>query len=115
MIVLKKDIKLLRLMGGKIPFLEWLDSLRNERVRQVIQARIDRVALGNLGDFRTVGSSVVELRVHFGPGYRIYLGLEGDRVVILICGGDKSRQHEDIKKAQQYWKEYKKGKGHEHR
>jgi putative addiction module killer protein len=64
-----------------------------------------RLRLGNFGDARRVGD-IFELRVQFGPGYRIYYGRDGDRIVILLCGGDKGSQARDIERAQGYWREY---------
>jgi len=93
--------------NGNIPFNEWLDSLKDRKTRAIIRARINRVRLGNLGDCKSVGEGVMELRIKFGAGYRIYFGQEGDTVIILLSGGDKSSQDQDIKQAKQYWKDYK--------
>lgn len=95
-----------------LPFTAWLTALGDTRGRQKILARIDRLRLGNFGDHRSVGEGVTELKIHFGPGYRVYLGQEGNELVILLLGGDKSSQDEDIKKAHSYWKDYKKEKRH---
>lgn len=65
--------------------------------------------MGNLGDHHSVGEGVSELRFSFGPGYRIYYGIEDKKIILLLCGGDKSTQKRDIKKAIQYWKDYKEG------
>lgn len=91
---------------GKKPFGEWLLSLRDKTARARILARLDRLFLGNFGDTRQVGAGVWELRFHFGPGYRVYLGLAAERIVILLCGGDKSSQTADIRRAQECWKDY---------
>lgn len=80
-------------------FESWFLRLKDRAGRFRIQARIDRLELGNLGDFKSVGSGVFELRVDHGPGYRIYLARRGDELVILLCGGDKSSQSRDIEKA----------------
>lgn len=95
---------------GKSPFKAWLRSLRDQRAKQRIRARIARVRLGNFGDSRPVGEGVVELRVHCGPGYRVYLGRDGDEIVILLVGGDKSTQERDISSAKAYWKDYRETK-----
>jgi putative addiction module killer protein len=71
-----------------------------------VRARLNRIRLGNFGDCKSVGSGVEELRIDFGPGYRIYYGREGSLVVILLCGGSKASQARDILRAQRYWKEY---------
>ena len=69
--------------------------------------RINRVRLGNFGDCKPVGGGVLELRMTFGPGYRVYLACEGQSVVLLLCGGDKGSQDRDIERARQHWNEYR--------
>ncbi|HEY3302929.1 MAG TPA: type II toxin-antitoxin system RelE/ParE family toxin [Candidatus Binatia bacterium] len=93
---------------GSCPFDDWMDSLRDQRARAKIRARIVRVRLGNLGTCEPVGSGVLELKIDYGPGYRVYFGQVGTKLVILLCGGDKSSQSEDIRKAIEYWEDYKK-------
>ena len=75
-----------------------------DRIR--IFTRLDRVETGNLGDHRSVGEGVSELRFHFGSGYRVYYGETDDIIVLILCGGDKSSQKNDVLKAKQYWKEW---------
>lgn len=77
----------------------WLDALRDIRARARIQVRIERLAAGNAGDAKPVGESVSELRIDYGPGYRVYFTKRGRNVVILLAGGDKSTQSTDIKTA----------------
>ena len=91
---------------GKNPFRDWLVRLRDSQARARIRIRLNRVRLGNFGDFKPVGEGVHELRLDFGPGYRIYLGQDGDVLVILLCGGDKRTQSRDIKTAKEFWKSY---------
>ena len=91
---------------GRIPCAEWLDSLRDRRARARIKLRLDRIEQGNLGDYRSVGEGVYELRINYGSGYRVYFGEVGSTVVLLLCGGDKSTQQQDIRKAQEYWEDY---------
>ena len=74
----------------------WLKELRDIRARAKIVARIDRLALGNPGDVASVGSGVSEMRIHYGPGYRVYFAQRGAEVVVLLCGGDKGSQVSDI-------------------
>ena len=81
-------------------FAQWLDDLRDIRARARVMARIERLALGNLGDIKGVGEGVSELRIDYGPGYRVYLTYRGSELVILLAGGDKSSQANDIKVAQ---------------
>ena len=82
-----------------------MDALDRNPALAKLLVRLKRVKNGNFGDHRSVGDGVVELRIDFGPGYRIYLGQDGDRV-ILLCGGTKRSQEEDIKTAKKYWKDY---------
>jgi putative addiction module killer protein len=96
---------------GKSPFREWLDSL-TVAVRARIQARVLRFEMGNLGDHKNVGSGVFEARVMFGPGYRIYLGKDGDSITVLLIGGDKGSQPKDISRAHGFWRSYLEGKRH---
>lgn len=80
-------------------FAKWLDGLRDIRARARIQARIERLATGNPGDVKAVSEGVSELRIDYGPGYRVYYKKHGQKVVILLAGGDKSTQAKDIKSA----------------
>jgi len=101
-----REIEIYETPEGKRPFSEWLDSLRDSKTQGKIQTRIDRVEEGNLGNYRSVGQGVCELKIDYGSGYRIYFGQIGSTVV-LLCGGDKNTQEQDIRKAQEYWEEYK--------
>jgi putative addiction module killer protein len=80
-------------------FLDWLTDLRDAQARARIIKRIDRIADGNLGDTKSVGNRVSELRFAFGPGYRVYYTVRESVVVILLCGGDKGSQGRDIERA----------------
>jgi putative addiction module killer protein len=80
-------------------FARWVDNLRDMRGRARILARIERLALGNPGDVKAVGEGVSELRIDYGPGYRVYYTQHGQSLVILLAGGDKSTQAKDIKTA----------------
>ena len=82
-------------------FDRWLRKLKDRQGRLRILERIDRLAHGNPGDVKSVGHGVLELRLSFGPGYRVYFTQHGDRLVLLLCGGDKSTQQQDIEKAHQ--------------
>lgn len=77
----------------------WFTRLRDINAQARINARIDRVVVGNFGDTKSVGGGVLELRITYGPGYRVYLMLRGDTLVLLLCGGDKSTQSNDIAEA----------------
>ena len=80
-------------------FRKWRMRLKDERVRALIASRLDRLAFGNAGDVRSVGEGISELRIDYGPGYRIYFKKRGHTIIILLCGGDKSTQTKDIKTA----------------
>ncbi len=102
----KRDV-LHYVVEGKDVFGEWLDGLKDISGRAAILKRIDRVEEGNFGDHRSVGSGVWELRVDHGPGYRVYYGEDGLRIVLLLCGGDKGTQKKDIRKALEFWANYR--------
>lgn len=93
---------------GKSPFEEWYYSLQDMKATAIIQKRLRRVELGNLGDYRSVGEGVCELRIDYSPGYRVYFGQIGTKIVLLLCGGDKSTQEQDIRQAIKYWRDYEK-------
>lgn len=80
-------------------FRSWLADLRDRRAVARIAARIDRLKLGNPGDVKSVGDGVSELRIDYGPGYRLYFKRVGQEIVLLLCGGDKSTQERDIERA----------------
>lgn len=87
-------------------FREWLEGLKDVKAQVKVDIRINRVRLGNFGDTKGISQGVHELRIHFGPGYRVYYGLDGPKIVLLLCGGDKGSQKKDIKKAVALLKEY---------
>jgi putative addiction module killer protein len=80
-------------------FVQWLDALQDLQARARVQARIERLAAGNPGDVEPVGEGVSELRINYGPGYRVYFKKRGRELIILLAGGDKSTQSKDIKTA----------------
>lgn len=86
-------------------YLKWEKRLKDRKTRAVIAARIFRFANGLYGDVSPVGEGVSELRIHYGPGYRIYFSQKGSAIVILLCGGNKSTQQQDIEKAKKMVKE----------
>lgn len=95
---------------GVCPFDEWFDTL-DVATQARIDVRIDRVSLGNFGDYQSVGGGIYELRFFFGPGYRIYYGVVGKKIVLLLTGGAKKSQSRDIKTAQKFWAAYQKEQG----
>ena len=80
-------------------FRDWLAALRDSRAKAKIAARIDRLRFGNPGVSEPVGEGVSEIKIDYGPGYRLYYKSKGKKIVIMLCGGDKSKQQSDIKKA----------------
>jgi putative addiction module killer protein len=94
-------------VNGRTPLGEWLDSLADRQARTRILGRLDRLSAGLLGDWKSVGGGVCELRVDHGPGYRVYYGQDGNTLILLLCGGTKGTQAKDIEKAHAYWKDYK--------
>ncbi len=92
--------------SGRDVFGKWLSGLRDPRAMAKIIVRIDRLAAGNLGDCKPIRDGVWELRVDYGPGYRVYYAMAGRTRVLLLCGGDKRKQSADIKRAVEYWKDY---------
>jgi putative addiction module killer protein len=92
--------------AGDEPFTEWLSNLRDRRARARILARLERLAIGNFGDARMLRDGVRELRIDWGPGYRVYFGRDGSEVIVLLCGGDKRKQSNDIERAVNLWHEY---------
>jgi putative addiction module killer protein len=82
-------------------FKNWIRNLKDRTARSIINARIRRVSLGNKGDTKYIGDGVSELRIDYGPGYRVYYYSVNQEIIILLCGGDKSTQHNDIENAKQ--------------
>jgi putative addiction module killer protein len=98
--------------AGRSPFTKWLQVLNAQAAAKVATA-LERIVAGNLSNVKTVGNGVLEYKVEFGPGYRIYFGRDGDRLVILLAGGTKKRQQEDIRRAKANWNDYKNRKAQE--
>lgn len=91
---------------GKVPFDDWLDNL-DKKTKMIIRSRLDRIVLGNFGDCTPIENGISELRIFYGPGYRVYFGQYRKNIVILLIGGDKGTQSKDISKAKKYWAEYR--------
>jgi putative addiction module killer protein len=91
---------------GKQPFAEWFADIEPV-ARAKVTRSIARMEQGNLSNVKTVGEGVLEYRMDFGPGYRVYFGRDGERLVILLTGGTKKRQQRDINAARSYWQDYK--------
>ncbi len=97
--------------SGTDVFGEWLAKLTGARTRAKIATRIDRLAVGNFGDCKPLRAGVWELRINWGPGYRVYYAMVEQTCVLLLCGGDKRRQAADINRAVEYWNDYKERTG----
>ncbi len=97
---------------GRIPYREWFLGLKEHNPGAAIKVskRMDQLALGGFGKNRVLGGGLAELKMDYGPGYRIYIGLAGPVLVLLLCGGDKRSQTQDIESARKYWDDYR-GKG----
>ncbi len=102
-----KIIEIYQTKDGRRPYEEWLNNLKDKVVRARIRARIDKVEVGNFGNYRFLGDGVSELKFTFGPGFRVYYALDGEKVVLLLIGGDKSSQQDDISIAKKYWFDHK--------
>lgn len=93
--------------SGNEPFQQWLDKLRDVQGRRRILNRLLRLQQGNYGDVKPIGEGLSELRIFYGPGYRVYFGEAAGNIVVILCGGDKNSQDQDIQNAKLYWKDYK--------
>jgi putative addiction module killer protein len=102
-----KEIRSFKTQSGHVPFFDWLDNLTDAKGRHLIKIRLDRLASGLYGDCGFVGDSIFELRIHYGPEYRIYFAHDKESQVFLLCGGIKSSQNRDIAQAKIYWHEAK--------
>ena len=93
--------------AGREPYTDWFRDLRDGIAEVRIAARLRQIESDNLGDCQPIGAGVMELRIHVGPGYRIYCGIHGSTVVVLLCAGDKGSQTRDITRAKEYWADWK--------
>jgi putative addiction module killer protein len=93
--------------AGKSVFSEWFAELADRNAKARIADRIDRLEAGNFGDCKSLGGGLLELRLDYGPGYRIYCAMIGRTCVLLLCGGDKRKQPSDIERARGYLKDYR--------
>lgn len=102
------EVCFLETSNGKCPYADWEKKL-DKITRAAIRVRINRLRLGNFGDSKAIKgiTGLYEIRLHLGPGYRLYFGKAKDSLVILLCGGSKGTQERDIQKAKEYWKLYK--------
>lgn len=101
------ELRFYQTAGRRRPFEAWLLGLRDAQAVARIEARLARLAAGNFGDAGPVGEGVLELRIDWGPGYRVYFARVGQATVLLLCGGDKRTQQRDIERAKDYFDDYK--------
>lgn len=94
-------------IDGQEPISEWLNSLPDKMLKIRVRVRLRQVEMGNLGDCRSVGDGISELRIHIGAGYRVYFGRHGKAVVLLLCAGDKHSQSADVRQAKIFWEDWK--------
>src|SRR5450755_1658633 len=94
-------------INGTAPYSQWLDALKDIQAAAKIEVRVRRIRLGNLGHWEPVGEGVAELKIDYGPGYRVYFGRIGSTIIVLLCGGDKKTQRRDIVKAKELWLDFK--------
>ncbi len=91
-----KEILNYTTVNGRSPYRQWYTQIKDEKAQIAISNRITRLRVGNFGDFRRLDAGLYELRIHYGPGYRIYFGIFQNDIVILLCGGTKGTQQRDI-------------------
>ena len=103
--IIPRDVRNYVTPEGHEPYEEWVNSYRNRKTRAIIRERVNRLHLGNFGDYKRLTADLYELRIHYGPGYRVYFGVVDRVIVILLCGGSKKTQRRDIERAKEYWGE----------
>lgn len=104
---MEKELRLYRTKSGKEPFTKWFSSVKDKRVSAQIKARLDRLCVGNYGDYKWLGDGIYELRIHHGQGFRIYFTEHSKVILLLLTGGSKSTQDRDIQKAKEYWTDFR--------
>ena len=105
--VVPKTVEYYYTSDGKCPYKEWFADLKDAKIRQAVDARLARARRGLLGDSGWVGEGVWEFRLDIGPGYRVYFGQPEHVIIVLLGGGHKKTQNQDIKKARAYWADYR--------
>lgn len=100
-------LKVYETPDGDQPLMDWLRGLKDLKARTAVRMRLDRMKLGNFGYCEPVGEGVSEMKIDLGPGYRVYFGMIGRTIVLLLCGGDKKTQNKDIRNALDYFRDHK--------
>ena len=103
----EKELLFYETLEGRVPLEQWLKLLTDRKGRAIIRTRLDRLAYGCAGRCESVGEGIHELKIDFGPGYRVYFAGEDMTRILLLCGGDKDSQKRDIRKAKKYWADHK--------
>ena len=101
------ELRYYQTRDGRRPFVRWLAGLKDRQARTRIEARLARIATGTFGDAEPVGQGVMELKIDWGPGYRVYFARVGQVIVLLLSGGDKKTQQRDIDRAKECFEDYK--------
>ncbi len=101
------QIKVYEKSNKRCPFNEWLNGLTDQKAKIAVDLRLERVKLGNLGLCRSLGGMIFELKIDVGPGYRVYFGKVGLKIILLLCAGNKQSQVKDIAKAKKYFQDFK--------
>ena len=102
----ERDLLEYQTEDGRSPYRDWFTGLSDKKTRARIDARLLRIRQGNFGDAKSVGDGVSEHRIDVGPGYRVYFGVDGPRIVVLLIGGSNATQAKDIERAKTYWDDY---------
>ena len=105
--VKQRDIQYYETAAGKIPAKDWLSEVKDGLTQAILFKRIRQAGIGQFGKTRSVGSGVLELKIDYGPGFRIYYGIYEDKLILILMAGSKRSQDSDIKKAKAYWTEWK--------
>lgn len=100
-------LKIYKTKSGICPFDNWINGLRDKKAQVAVDVRLERVRMGNLGQYRSLGGMLYELKIDFGPGYRVYFGKIGTDIILLLCAGNKGTQQKDIERARKYFQDFK--------
>lgn len=100
------EVKVYKTNAGVEPLSEWLSQIKDVKTKSILMRNLTKLQTGLLGNTEAVGDGVSELKVHYGGGYRIYYGHDGNELIVVLCGGAKGSQKKDISKAKEYWREY---------
>ena len=102
-----RDVQYYETPTGKLPAKDWLESVKDSLTQAILYKRIRQAGLGQFGKTRNVGEGVSELKVDYGPGFRVYYGIHEDKLILILLAGSKRSQESDIKKSKAYWAEWK--------